>query len=108
MLFRCQTCPRALCEDCLPESDIDAVGNTLPELCVPVLLFTCCASRVSPFLLAFDSLIRDYGAKSTAYYIRCTECHARWKEEPQLWADWQQEMRENEERLARLQDGESD
>lgn len=31
---RCQTCPQAFCEDCLPEDDIDAIGDTLPELCV--------------------------------------------------------------------------
>jgi SWI/SNF-related matrix-associated actin-dependent regulator of chromatin subfamily A member 5 len=33
-LYRCQTCPQAFCEDCLPESDIDAVGDVLPELLV--------------------------------------------------------------------------
>lgn len=31
---RCQTCPQAFCEDCLPEDDIDAIGDTLPELSV--------------------------------------------------------------------------
>jgi len=30
----CQTCPQAFCEDCLPEDDIDAIGDTLPELFV--------------------------------------------------------------------------
>ena len=34
MLFRCQTCPQAFCEDCLPQDDIDAIGDTLPELFV--------------------------------------------------------------------------
>ena len=33
-LSRCQTCPQAFCEDCLPEDDIDAIGETLPELFV--------------------------------------------------------------------------
>ena len=32
--YRCQTCPQAFCEDCLPEEDIDAIGDTLPELFV--------------------------------------------------------------------------
>ena len=32
--YRCQTCPQAFCEDCLPEDDIDAIGDTLPELFV--------------------------------------------------------------------------
>jgi hypothetical protein len=33
-MCRCQTCPQAFCEDCLPEDDIDAIGETLPELLV--------------------------------------------------------------------------
>lgn len=36
-LYRCQTCPQAFCEDCLPEDDIDAVGDTLPELFVTLI-----------------------------------------------------------------------
>lgn len=32
-LPRCQTCPRAFCEDCMPE-DIDPIGDILPELYV--------------------------------------------------------------------------
>jgi SWI/SNF-related matrix-associated actin-dependent regulator of chromatin subfamily A member 5 len=31
-MYRCQTCPQAFCEDCLPEGDIDAIGDVLPEL----------------------------------------------------------------------------
>lgn len=31
---RCQTCPQAFCEDCLPQGEIDAVGDVLPELYV--------------------------------------------------------------------------
>ena len=31
---RCQTCPQAFCEDCLPQGNIDAVGDVLPELYV--------------------------------------------------------------------------
>ncbi|KAF8634735.1 hypothetical protein AX15_000747 [Amanita polypyramis BW_CC] len=32
MLFRCQTCHQAFCEDCLPFDDIEPIGETLPEL----------------------------------------------------------------------------
>ncbi|KAG6816477.1 hypothetical protein H0H87_005764 [Tephrocybe sp. NHM501043] len=32
MLFRCRTCPQAFCDDCLPEGDLSAIGDTLPEL----------------------------------------------------------------------------
>lgn len=31
---RCQTCPQAFCEDCLPDGELDAVGDVLPELYV--------------------------------------------------------------------------
>ena len=43
---RCRTCTRAICEDCLPEGDIDAVGDTLPELCVILLGFRSHADRI--------------------------------------------------------------
>jgi len=35
----CQTCPKAFCEDCLPEGDLDAVGDVLPELYVDMLIY---------------------------------------------------------------------
>lgn len=34
LLFRCQRCPQAFCEDCLPTDDIEAVGDVLPEFLV--------------------------------------------------------------------------
>lgn len=34
LLFRCQRCPQAFCEDCLPSDDIEAVGDVLPEFLV--------------------------------------------------------------------------
>ncbi|KAG1809082.1 SNF2 family N-terminal domain-containing protein [Suillus subaureus] len=80
MLFRCQTCPQAFCEDCMPEGEIDAVGEVLPEF---VLL--------------------GYGATSTAYYIRCHECHEHWKKEPQAWKAWEEEMAETQAKLNSLQ-----
>ncbi|KAF8126339.1 P-loop containing nucleoside triphosphate hydrolase protein [Boletus edulis] len=86
MLFRCQTCPQAFCEDCLPQGDIDAVGEVLPE-------FT---------LLGF-------GAQATAYYIRCHDCHALWLQDPGAWKAWEEEMVETQQKLeaaARAERGE--
>lgn len=80
MLFRCQTCPQAFCEDCMPQGDIDAVGEVLPEF---VLL--------------------GYGATSTAYYIRCHDCHEHWKKKPQAWKAWEKEIAETEAKLESLQ-----
>ncbi|KAI0945925.1 hypothetical protein AcV7_010039 [Taiwanofungus camphoratus] len=81
MLFRCQTCPQAFCEDCLPDGDIDAVGDTLPEF-----------------------LLLGFGARTTAYYIRCNDCRRRFAEDPQLWEAWQGEVRDVQARLDALQD----
>ncbi|KAH7906758.1 P-loop containing nucleoside triphosphate hydrolase protein [Hygrophoropsis aurantiaca] len=85
MLFRCQTCPQAFCEDCLPDGDIDAIGDILPEFHV-----------------------LGYGITSTAYYIRCHDCHAHWKEHPEAWKTWEEEMKETEEKLAQLNTQEAD
>jgi len=79
MLFRCQTCPDAFCEDCLPEGEMDAVGDVLPEF-----------------------LVLGYGQKDNAFYIRCQNCHCRFAEEPKLWEEWQGEMREAQKKLGAL------
>jgi len=76
MLFRCQTCPKAFCEDCLPAGDIDAVGDTLPEF-----------------------ILLGFGAQRTAYYIRCHECHALWDQDPTAWKAWEEEMAETQQKL---------
>ncbi|OCH88895.1 hypothetical protein OBBRIDRAFT_733561 [Obba rivulosa] len=76
MLFRCQTCPQAFCEDCLPPGDLDAVGDVLPEL-----------------------LLLGYGPCTSAYYIRCHDCHAQWDRNPKLWQAWQKEMKETQTKL---------
>ncbi|KDQ15288.1 hypothetical protein BOTBODRAFT_187400 [Botryobasidium botryosum FD-172 SS1] len=70
MLFRCQTCWRAMCEDCLPDGEIEAIGDTLPE---------------------FELL--DFGASASSYYIRCADCLRLFAEEPAIWKGWQEEMR---------------
>ncbi|KAH9924947.1 P-loop containing nucleoside triphosphate hydrolase protein [Amylocystis lapponica] len=79
MLFRCQTCPQSFCEDCLPEGEIDAVGEVLPEF-----------------------LLLGYGEATTAYYIRCHDCHERFRDEPRLWKEWQAEMQEVQVKLESL------
>ncbi|KIJ64208.1 hypothetical protein HYDPIDRAFT_28649 [Hydnomerulius pinastri MD-312] len=76
MLFRCQTCPQAFCEDCLPSGDIDAVGDILPEFAV-----------------------LGFGAQTTAYYIRCHDCHAHWTENPEALKVWEEEMAETQQKF---------
>ncbi|KZO91803.1 hypothetical protein CALVIDRAFT_557967 [Calocera viscosa TUFC12733] len=51
MLFRCATCSNAFCEDCLPEGELDAIGDSIPQ---------------------FTAL--RYNTSKGAYYIRCDEC----------------------------------
>jgi len=75
---RCQTCPHAFCEDCLPEGDIDAVGPDLPEF-----------------------VILGYGEKATAYYIRCQDCREHFAENPKALKDWQKEEEETQAKYAR-------
>ncbi|KAH7882573.1 P-loop containing nucleoside triphosphate hydrolase protein [Phlebopus sp. FC_14] len=76
MLFRCQTCPQAFCEDCLPDGDLDAVGDALPEFA-----------------------LLGYGPQTTAYYIRCHDCHAHWAKEPEAWKAWEEEMAETRAKM---------
>jgi len=76
MLFRCQTCAQAFCEDCLPEDDIDAIGDTLPEF-----------------------LLLGYRASPTVYFIRCHDCQSDFARDPAIWKTWQQEFAETEEKL---------
>ncbi|PCH42878.1 hypothetical protein WOLCODRAFT_90021 [Wolfiporia cocos MD-104 SS10] len=79
MLFRCRTCPQAFCEDCLPEGDIDAIGDELPEFA-----------------------LLGYGANSTAYYIHCIDCNERAQTDRKWWSTWQKEIQEAKEKLEAL------
>ncbi|KAF8063974.1 P-loop containing nucleoside triphosphate hydrolase protein [Lyophyllum atratum] len=81
MLFRCRTCPQAFCEDCLPSGDLDAVGETLPEF-----------------------LLLDYGASTSAYYIRCHDCIADYSETPDAnhWTEWLNDLSLAEKKLEQL------
>ncbi|KAF8342516.1 P-loop containing nucleoside triphosphate hydrolase protein [Amanita rubescens] len=78
MLFRCQTCHQAFCEDCLPFDDIEPVGESLPE---------------------FELL--GYPTKTNAYYIRCHDCVNEFQENPSLWESWQEEFRQVQRKLER-------
>jgi SWI/SNF-related matrix-associated actin-dependent regulator of chromatin subfamily A member 5 len=80
----------------LPPEEIDAVGGTLPELCVCPFLF-CWNSILKK--LSYHSVLLDYNEVSTAYYIRCHHCKERFQNDPALWDQWQAEFRENEAKL---------
>lgn len=98
MSYRCQTCPNAFCEDCLPPGEIDAIGDTLPELYVHTIDSLCLV-----FILnSAHSLIRGYGETHGAYYIRCHHCKDRFEADPASWESWQEEFRENEANLEKL------
>ncbi|EMD31265.1 hypothetical protein CERSUDRAFT_145421 [Gelatoporia subvermispora B] len=79
MLYRCQTCPQAFCEDCLSPGDLDAVGETLPEF-----------------------LLLGYGETASAYYIRCHDCHELWDHDPKHWHAWQRELQRAQRRLDKM------
>lgn len=68
MLFRCQTCAVALCEDCLPEEGWLQIGDNLPE---------------------FELL--NYDKQSTAYYIRCPGCVEHFQLHPEDLETWEKE-----------------
>jgi SWI/SNF-related matrix-associated actin-dependent regulator of chromatin subfamily A member 5 len=45
------------------------------------------------------SVLLGYGAKSNAYYIRCTDCLESFKERGRFWQDWQDEFEETQVKL---------
>ncbi|BGP46565.1 hypothetical protein JCM10450v2_002412 [Rhodotorula kratochvilovae] len=77
LLFRCQTCPTAFCEDCLPPSGFTALGDELPEF-----------------------LLLGFGKRAQAYYIRCAGCIEHFAEHPDQQAVWRAEQ-DKAERKAR-------
>ncbi|EGO28787.1 hypothetical protein SERLADRAFT_434683 [Serpula lacrymans var. lacrymans S7.9] len=80
MLFRCQTCPQAFCEDCLPNGELDVVGDVLPEF-----------------------LLLGYGETSSAYFIRCHDCREYFAKHPKMRKMWEQETKETAAKLASLE-----
>ncbi|KAG7085999.1 hypothetical protein E1B28_003522 [Marasmius oreades] len=77
LLFRCRTCPRALCEDCL-EDPFQPIDEFLPE---------------------FELL--GHNASPGAYFIYCKQCLEQSKTEPKWWEEWMKESRKVEEALER-------
>jgi SWI/SNF-related matrix-associated actin-dependent regulator of chromatin subfamily A member 5 len=96
---RCQTCTQSFCEDCLPEGELDAIGDVLPELYVLALILSLLNADLLIDNLLRASALLGYGEKTAAYYIRCQDCHEHFAEHPEAWASWEEEMRETNRRL---------
>ncbi|KAF7347362.1 ISWI chromatin-remodeling complex ATPase ISW2 [Mycena venus] len=73
LLLRCQTCPQALCTDCIDWDKITLVGDTIPEF-----------------------VLRKYGKKDSATFIRCTDCLEQAKIDPEWAASWESEIAESQ------------
>ncbi|KAK0200570.1 P-loop containing nucleoside triphosphate hydrolase protein [Desarmillaria ectypa] len=71
----CQTCPRAFCEDCLPD-EINDVGDVLPEY-----------------------QLSNYGQTPTSFYIQCHFYDMQAKEDPSWWSKWQVEITKAEKEV---------
>lgn len=48
--------------------------------------------------LFFYSELLGFGQKSNAYYIRCHDCHDQFKEDPEVWKEWQEQFAETEKK----------
>ncbi|KIK50982.1 hypothetical protein GYMLUDRAFT_208922 [Collybiopsis luxurians FD-317 M1] len=72
MLFRCRTCYRAFCEDCLPEP-FDPIGESIPE-------FTLLNYRETP----------------SAYFINCAHCLEKAEADSHWKAEWDKTFRHAE------------
>lgn len=47
----------------------------------------------------FRSTLLGFGAQTTAYYIRCHDCHALWAQDPAAWKAWEEEMVDTQQKL---------
>jgi SWI/SNF-related matrix-associated actin-dependent regulator of chromatin subfamily A member 5 len=45
------------------------------------------------------STLLGFGAQTTAYYIRCHDCHALWAQDPAAWTAWEEEMADTQQKL---------
>ncbi|GAA5946579.1 hypothetical protein JCM3765_000305 [Sporobolomyces pararoseus] len=79
LLFRCQLCPIAYCEDCLPPGDLDSVGDVLPEF-----------------------LILDYGRTAQAHFIKCNHCLEHFSENPSEAKAWRVEQDKIEKKARKM------
>ncbi|KAJ7492086.1 P-loop containing nucleoside triphosphate hydrolase protein [Mycena latifolia] len=73
LLLRCQTCPQAICSDCVSWNEIKMVGDTIPEF-----------------------VLRKFGKKDSAYFIRCTDCCEQGKLDPAWLKAWEAEIAESQ------------
>jgi len=73
LLLRCQTCPQAFCTDCVDWDKITLVGDTIPEF-----------------------VLRKYGKKDGAFFIRCTDCREQAEVDPEWAAGWESEIAESQ------------
>ncbi|KAF9259046.1 hypothetical protein L218DRAFT_908811 [Marasmius fiardii PR-910] len=69
LLFRCRTCPRAYCEDCI-EEPFHPIDESLPE---------------------FELL--GHEAATSAYFIYCKSCLESSKTEKKWWKGWMEHFR---------------
>ncbi|KAJ7194037.1 SNF2 family N-terminal domain-containing protein [Mycena pura] len=76
MLMRCQTCPQAICTDCVDWDNIKLVGDTIPEF-----------------------VLRKFGPTDSATFIRCSECREQAKIDPVWAAEWESEISESQRLL---------
>jgi SWI/SNF-related matrix-associated actin-dependent regulator of chromatin subfamily A member 5 len=82
----------------MPDDHVEAIGDTLPELYVIILLNLCGDTHQN-----LRSLLLGYGQKDNAYYIRCHDCCEYYSKHPEEWAEWEQEFQVTQERLERLE-----
>ncbi|KAI0032183.1 P-loop containing nucleoside triphosphate hydrolase protein, partial [Vararia minispora EC-137] len=79
MLFKCQTCVHAFCEDCLPDEKFMPIGDTTPNL-----------------------LALGYSGNSSTYWIRCTHCQEQFRNDTVFRTGWEEEFAEAEKVLGQM------
>ena len=65
--------------------------------CPPRIVSKTCFLLLHLFSLTLSpSALLGYPAKDTVYYIRCHDCHEYFREHPEVWQGWQEEIRETQ------------
>jgi len=91
MLFRCQTCIRSFCEDCLPKGELKAIGGSLPELWDIVISYSSSRKSLTAVISTFPSLLCDYGEIPQAYFIQCHHCVEEFATDEAVRDNWAEE-----------------
>jgi SWI/SNF-related matrix-associated actin-dependent regulator of chromatin subfamily A member 5 len=97
---RCQTCPRAFCEDCLPD-DVEMVGENLPQLYVP---YPEHFSRLTPHCFC-RSIVLNFPAKRSAYFVNCHHCREYGKHDPVWRKEWDFDIAKAQRQVQALYSG---